>query len=69
MFIRHLTHMPKKSLAASRILVHFEGPSLLGEFLDTYFGHRADELRNVREPRFRGGGPPDGNWLACANLA
>ena len=46
------------------LLVHFEGPSLPGESLDAGPRHGADELGNVREPGFGGGGPPDGDRLA-----
>ena len=62
--------MPKKSRAASRILlVHFEGPSLSGESLDACPRHGADELGNVCEPGFGGGGPPDGDRLASLHPA
>ena len=45
------------------LLVYFEGPSLPGESLDAGPRHRADELGNVREPRFGAGSPPDGDWI------
>ena len=46
------------------LLVHFEGPSLSGESLDACPRHGADELGNVREPRFGSGSPADRDWLS-----
>ena len=62
-------HMPKNSLAASRIFSSTStAPLSLGEFLDARFRHRADELGNVREPGFRGGSPSDGDLDGLARL-
>ena len=59
------SHAEEVSGRVEDLLVHFEGPSLPGEFLDAGPRHGADELGNVREPGFRGGSPPDGHRLGC----
>src|ERR1700730_5261965 len=68
--IRHLPlvirtlHAEEFAGLVEDLLVYFEGPSLPGEPLDAGPRHGADEVGNVREPRFGGRGPSDRDRLA-----
>ena len=64
MFISRASHAEEVAGRVEDLLVHFQGPPLAGESLDAGPRHGADELGNVREPRFGGGSPPDRDRLA-----
>src|SRR6185295_1603696 len=63
MFIPTNLHAEEVAGRVEDLLVHFEGPSVSGESLDAGPCHGAYERGDVREPRFGGGSPPNGNWL------
>ena len=57
------SHAEEVARVVQDLLVHLERASFLRELLDAGSRHRTDELGNVREPRFRGSSPADGNRL------
>ena len=64
MFIAGASHAEELACRVEDRFVHFQDTALSGKFLDAGPRHGADEFGNVREPRFGGGSPPDGDRFA-----